>query len=201
MSPRRSGPSAQSAARTRDPHRSRRILDAAAELISRHGYHAVSIAEIGAAAGITGSGIYRHFDGKSTILVALFDLIIDDLIQDQAHVLAEPDDAVELLNGLIDLQVQFVVGQRELARVYYNEIQNLPQADRTRLRRKQRLYVEEWVHLASVVAPGRTDSEARTVVLAAIGAIQSCLFHRRVLEPDVLGKYLVAAARSIMAGS
>jgi AcrR family transcriptional regulator len=201
MSTKRSSPSTRPAARTRDPDRRRKILDSAAELISRHGYHAVSIAEIGAAAGITGSGIYRHFDGKSTILVALFDLIIDDLIEDQAKVLAEPDDAVELLDGLIDLQVKFVVTQRELARVYYNEIQNLPQADRTRLRRKQRLYVEEWVHLASVVVPGRTDSEARTVVLAAIGAIQSCLFHRRALEPDVLGLYLAAAARDIITGS
>ena len=161
----------------------------------------MSMAEIGAAAGITGSGIYRHFDGKSTILVALFDLIIDDLIEDQAKVLAESDDAGELLRGLIDLQVQFVVGQRELARIYFNEIQNLPQADRTRLRRKQRLYVEEWVHLASVIVPRRTDSEARIVVLAAIGAIQSCLFQRRALEPDVLGLYLAAAARDIIAGS
>ena len=40
--------------RTRDPERKERILAAAADLIAQKGYHAVSIAEIGAAAGITG---------------------------------------------------------------------------------------------------------------------------------------------------
>jgi AcrR family transcriptional regulator len=57
-----------------------RILAAAADLIARKGYHAVSIAEIGAAAGITGSGIYRHFDSKSSVLVDLFDRVIDGLL-------------------------------------------------------------------------------------------------------------------------
>ncbi|MDT7736680.1 MAG: hypothetical protein QOK09_49, partial [Mycobacterium sp.] len=31
---------------------------AAADLVARKGFHAVSVAEIGAAAGITGSGVY-----------------------------------------------------------------------------------------------------------------------------------------------
>ena len=63
--------------------------------------------------------------------------------------LADPATA---LTRLVDLQVDFVVANRELARVYIREINNLPEADRRRLRRKQRLYVEEWVAL---VQPGR----------------------------------------------
>jgi AcrR family transcriptional regulator len=51
--------------RTRDPERKARIMGAAADLVARKGYHAVSMAEIGSAAGITGSGVYRHFDSKS----------------------------------------------------------------------------------------------------------------------------------------
>jgi len=35
-------------------------LAAAADLVVRKGFHAVAIAQIGAAAGITGSGVYRH---------------------------------------------------------------------------------------------------------------------------------------------
>jgi AcrR family transcriptional regulator len=41
-----------------------RILLAAAELVDRNGFHAVSILEIGATAGITGPAIYRHFDAS-----------------------------------------------------------------------------------------------------------------------------------------
>jgi hypothetical protein len=36
--------------------------------VARKGFHAVSVAEIGAAAGVTASGIYRHFDRKTAVL-------------------------------------------------------------------------------------------------------------------------------------
>jgi AcrR family transcriptional regulator len=48
------------ATRARDPARKERILAAAADLVARNGCHAVSMGDIGAAAGITGSGTYRN---------------------------------------------------------------------------------------------------------------------------------------------
>lgn len=74
---------AEAPLRTRDPARKERILAAAADLVARHGYHAVSMADIGAVAGITGAGIYRHFDSKSAVLVALFDRVIDGLVREE----------------------------------------------------------------------------------------------------------------------
>lgn len=59
--------------RRRDPDRAERILAAAARLIASRGFHGVGMAEIGAEAGIVGSGIYRHFPSKEAILVALLD--------------------------------------------------------------------------------------------------------------------------------
>jgi AcrR family transcriptional regulator len=76
--------------RTRDPERKNRILTAAADLVARKGFHAVSIAEIGGAAGITGSGVYRHFDSKSAVLVALFDRVIDGLLRDEQKIWTAP---------------------------------------------------------------------------------------------------------------
>ena len=61
----------------RDPRRRQRILSAAAELVAERGYHEVGMADIGAAAGVTGSAIYRHFDGKSAVLVAMFDHVMN----------------------------------------------------------------------------------------------------------------------------
>jgi AcrR family transcriptional regulator len=90
------------------------------------------MAEIGGAAGITGSGIYRHFDSKSAILVALFDRVIDELLRDEATTLDTVADLRNALDQLIAGQVQFVVGNRELAQVYYSEINNVPEEDRRR---------------------------------------------------------------------
>jgi AcrR family transcriptional regulator len=184
--------------RTRDPQRRSRILAAAADLVARKGFHAVSVAEIGAAAGITGSGVYRHFEGKSAVLVALFDQIIDDLLRDEQEILSAGSDLPAALDRLIAGQVEFVVGDRELAQVYYHEINNLPEADRRRLRRKQRLYLEEWVHLVSELRTDLSDADARTVVHAMVGAIQSSLFHNAGLNDDRLRKLLAEAARDIV---
>ena len=38
------------------------------------------MADIGAEAGIVGSGIYRHFDSKTAILVAMADRVMDRLM-------------------------------------------------------------------------------------------------------------------------
>jgi hypothetical protein len=90
------------------------------------------------------------------------------------------------------------VADRELAQVYHNEIHNLPEDDRRRLRRKQRLYIEEWVHLLDEMRDDIGDTEARVVVHAAIGAIQSTLFHNNGLEENRLRKLLSDAARSVL---
>ncbi|MGU3497777.1 TetR/AcrR family transcriptional regulator [Mycobacterium sp. C31M] len=184
--------------RTRDPERKNRILAAAADLVGRRGFHGVSIADIGAAAGITGSGVYRHFDSKSAILVALFDRVIDNLLDDERRILETTTDLADALKRLIAGQIEFVVGDLHLAQVYYNEINNLPEDDQRRLRRKQRLYLEEWVHLVDELRPDLTDTDARTIVHAAIGAVQSPLFHNSGLAEDRLRTLLTDAARSIL---
>lgn len=188
----------ETSVRTRDPARKERILAAAADLVASKGYHAVSMADIGAAAGITGSGIYRHFDSKSAVLVALFDRIIDGLLRDEETVVQGGGDLRQMLQALIAGQIEFVVADRVLAQVYHHEINNLPEEDRRRLRRKQRLYLEEWVHVLAELRDDLSDTEARATVHAAIGAIQSSLFYRSGLPEDRQRELLAAAAVAIL---
>jgi AcrR family transcriptional regulator len=105
----------QSHVRIRDPERKNRILVAAVDLFARKGFHDVSMAEIGAAAGIRGSGVYWHFDSKSAVLVALFDRAIDDRLADARNILATTSALARAVDLLIAGQVDFVVGDRELA--------------------------------------------------------------------------------------
>jgi AcrR family transcriptional regulator len=182
----------------RGPARRERILSAAAGLLAQRGYHAVSISEIGAAAGVTGPAIYRHFDGKPAVLVALFDRVIDRLLASAASIVAAADDERDALARLVAGQVEFVLTDRELLRVYHSEINNLPAEDRRRLRRKQRLYLEEWVHVLGELRGDLPDNEVRTIVHAAIGSIQSALFYDSGLSPDRLGPVLTAGAHAIL---
>ena len=185
--------------RIRDPARKERILAAAADLVARRGYHAVSISDIGAAAGVTGPAIYRHFDSKSAVLVALFDQVIDGLLASAGQIVSSAASEQEALAKLVAGQVEFVIADRELARVYHHEINNLPAEDRRRLRRKQRLYLEEWVHVLAELRSGLPDEEVRALVHAAIGVIQSALLHHSGLPPAGLEELLTAGAQAVLA--
>jgi AcrR family transcriptional regulator len=184
--------------RRRDPERRQRILAAAAELVAEHGYHEVAMSDIGAAAGIVGSGIYRHFDGKSAVLVALFDRVIDDLTRDAAEILARGLPPEAALRALIRAHVRIVVEDRTLMRVYHTEIANLPAEDSHRLRRKQRLYVEEWVHVLELLRPEVSDAVQRSLVHAAIGSIHSTLFYSSGLSRERLSALMAVVAEAVL---
>jgi AcrR family transcriptional regulator len=55
-----------------------RILDAAIELFSIHGFSGVSMRDIARAVGIKESSIYNHFPGKDAILEEIFNLYQDE---------------------------------------------------------------------------------------------------------------------------
>jgi AcrR family transcriptional regulator len=186
------------APRRRDPERRQRILTAAAGLVAERGYHEVAMSDIGAAAGIVGSGIYRHFDGKSAVLVALFDRVIDDLTRGSAQILARGLDPAATLAQLIEAHVRIVLEDRTLMRVYHSEIASLPADDSHRLRRKQRLYIEEWVHVLELLRPEADDAALRALVHASIGAVQSTLFYASGLPGDRLGALMAAAAHATL---
>jgi AcrR family transcriptional regulator len=180
--------------RRRDPERRQRILAAAAELVAERGYHEVAMSDIGAAAGIVGSGVYRHFDGKSAVLVAMFDRVIDDLTREAAVILDRELSPEQTLRELIRAHVRIVLEDHTLMRVYYTEIANLPADDSHRLRRKQRLYIEEWVHILELLRPELSDAVRRSLVHAAIGAVSSTLFYRSGLPGDRLAALMASVA-------
>jgi AcrR family transcriptional regulator len=168
----------------RDPERRERILSAAAELVARRGFHTVAMADIGAEAGIVGSGIYRHFGSKDAILVALLDRVMSRLQDGAARILAGSTDDRSALSALVRDHIRVAIEDRSVLAVYHREIHNLPADDRRRLRRLQRHYLEDWVHVLAPLRRDLADGELRLAVHAAIGAIQSTLFFRSGLAAD-----------------
>ena len=184
--------------RKRDPERRARILEASAALISQHGYHAVAMADIGAAAGIVGSGIYRHFDSKSAILAELLDDVMQRLEATAAQIAARHLDDRAALTALIRQHVQVAVHDRHVLRVYYAEVRTLGEAEQRQLRRAQRRYIEEWVTVTGPLRPDLSDGEVRLLVHAAIGVLQSILFHDLGVPEPRVEELLVAAAHACL---
>jgi AcrR family transcriptional regulator len=184
--------------RVRDPDRKQRILTAAAALGARRGFHAISMADIGAEAGIVGSGIYRHFGSKTSILVALLDLVMDRIASGSAEIIAAGGSNDLVLSELVRDQIAVAIEDREILAVYHHEIHTLPEEDRRRLRLRQRHYIEDWVHLLAPLRRDLTDGELRLAVHAAIGAIQSTLFFRSGLPEDRLATRLEEMAHGCL---
>jgi AcrR family transcriptional regulator len=180
--------------RTRDPDRRDRILRAAAGLLAERGFHAVSMADIGGAAGIVGSGVYRHFDSKSAVLVALLDEVMERLLRSAADAAGSGRPDSEVLAELVRGQVSFAVDDALLLRLYQQEVHTLADGDRRRLRRMQRHYVEEWVHALRELRPELADAPARGRVHAAIGAIQSAVTWNAGLPREELSALLTECA-------
>ncbi len=174
----------RSSPRTRDPDRKQRITAAAAALCARRGFHAISMADIGAEAGIVGSGIYRHFDSKTAILVSMLDQVMDRLADSAAAILAAGGSPAATLSALIRDHIVAAIEDRDVLAVYHMEAHTLPEDDRRRLRRSQRHYIEDWVHVLAPLRPDLADGELRLAVHAAIGAIQSTLFFRSGLADE-----------------
>jgi AcrR family transcriptional regulator len=75
-------PAARSAPRQRlsSPQRRAVLLDSAARVFARRGYHAASIAEIARTAGITKPVIYHHFASKQELHSAVFEHYAAELL-------------------------------------------------------------------------------------------------------------------------
>lgn len=120
------------------------LLDAAADLFAARGYHAVSIEEIGHAAGISGPGVYRHFASKNDLLLTLCGNAMDFLLAGAQDITARAGTPNSTVADLVALHVDFAVRERAVLAVYLREQHLLPVNQSAVLRRRQREYERFW---------------------------------------------------------
>jgi AcrR family transcriptional regulator len=181
------------APRRRRGSRRTHIVTAAAELFAADGYPAAGMDQIGAAAGITGPAIYRHFDSKAAILAAVFDGIIDAVTAAPADPLPDQPPADELLT-LIHVYAAAVAARRRLMAVFVREVHHLPPEHRTQLAHRQRALVRQWCGLLTAVHPGWSAEVVRTTVHGCFGMLNALGTFDSALPDDELATTLVLMA-------
>ena len=153
--------------------RRQQILETAAELFAARGFHGVSVADLGAAVGISGPGLYKHFAGKDAVLAEMLVSISEELLSVGRQRVAEAPDAAEAVRALVDWHVGFALRHRPLIVVQDRDWESLPEADRERVRTLQREYVELWAERLRAVHGGLPPDRARAMCHAAFGLINS----------------------------
>ncbi len=153
--------------------RREQILSAAAELFARYGFHGVGIDDIGAAVGVSGPALYRHFRSKDAMLAEMLTGISDKLLAGGRGHVDNAADAATALEELVGWHVEFALTNPALITVHLRDLDSLCDADRRRVRELQRGYVEVWVSALRAVRDDLDEHTARACAHAVLGLINS----------------------------
>lgn len=168
------------------------LLDAAAGLFAAQGFARVSLDDLGAAVGVSGPAIYRHFPGKQAVLGALLVEVSEELLAggrraaggagqraaaggggQRAAAGGETHDAEESLRALVAFHVDFALSKPEVIRVQDRDFTSLSPDDQMAVRSLQLEYVDVWVEALRRLQPGASTAELRLRAQAVFGLINS----------------------------
>jgi AcrR family transcriptional regulator len=158
---------------SRPPDRRSQILDTAAELFASRGFHGVSVADLGAACGISGPALYKHFPSKQAMLAEMLVSISEELLRVGRERVAAADGPATALAALVEWHVDFALRHRPLIVVQDRDWESLPADARERVRSLQREYVDLWAAELQVLDPELDLPTARSMAHAAFGLINS----------------------------
>lgn len=148
------------------------ILVAAAALFADRGYSGVSLEDIGAAVGVSGPAVYRHFAGKQALLGALLIGVSERLVSGGTAVASASPDALERMQALVGFHVDFALGNADVIRVQDRDIAHLSADSRANVRRLQRAYIELWIDSLAGLVDGDRDA-LRLRAQACFGLLNS----------------------------
>jgi AcrR family transcriptional regulator len=173
--------------------RREQLLTTAAELFAARGFHGVSVAELGAACGISGPALYKHFPSKDAILAEMLVSISEELLSVGRERVAGAPDGAAAVRALVEWHVDFALRRRALIVVQDRDWESLPPEARERVRALQREYVDVWAAQLRRAHPGLRPDRARAMAHVAFGLINSTP-HSALLPADQMRELLTHMA-------
>jgi AcrR family transcriptional regulator len=153
------------------------MLRAAAGLFAERGFRGTSVEEIGAACGVSGPAVYKHFASKHDLLARLLVGVSERLLAGgQAVVTAASDDPLAALAGLVEAHADFALTDPDLIRIQGRDLASLSDIDRRQVRRLQRAYVELWAEVLCRLEPDLPSAVARLRAHAVFGLLNSTAY-------------------------
>jgi AcrR family transcriptional regulator len=149
------------------------LLHAAAALFAERGFERVSLEDLGAAVGISGPAVYRHFANKQAVLAALLIDVSRELVDGADSVIASSADAASALRGLIAFHVDFALSNADVIVAQDRDLDSLQPIDHDLVRSLQRGYIEVWVGVLADIHPDTPVAELRIRARATFGLINS----------------------------
>lgn len=109
------------------------ILEAAARVFVRHGYHAATTRQVAAEAGLSVAGVYHHHSSKQALLVALLDVTMREITWRLRAAGAETADPVRSFELMVESLALFHSRRGDLAFLGASEMRAVQEPDRARV--------------------------------------------------------------------
>jgi AcrR family transcriptional regulator len=159
---------------TKRPRRRREMIcDAAAVLFRERGYRGTSIDEIGAAVGMTGPALYRHFPSKEALLAEILERALERARLEIEGARKQGGGPRAELENIVARMVAVVLEEGETVMVVAREMNLLSSEARGRIVRRQKAIVEAWTEVLRAVRPELELPEAVTIVIAVSSLINA----------------------------
>lgn len=109
------------------------ILEAAARVFVRHGYHAATTRQVAAEAGLSVAGVYHHHASKQVLLVALLDVTMHEITWRLRAARDEAGDPVRSFELMVESLALFHSRRGDLAFLGASEMRAVEEPDRSRV--------------------------------------------------------------------
>ncbi len=169
-------------------------MEVAADLFLHYPYDQVTVGMICAKAGISGPGLYRHFNNKQALLIAVVEAPLD-FLHDAALAIAESEpDSRAALAAMVDFHVRSIISGPPTTLIFLKNELAFPEADRRRIRRAMNLYAEEWIAVVAPLRPDLSDPEVRLLTQAVFSMLNSVATLNKGVDRDSILKTMSTAA-------
>ncbi|MFJ1704473.1 TetR/AcrR family transcriptional regulator [Kitasatospora sp. NPDC088346] len=171
--PRAAGPGTVPAGSRREE-----LLAAAVRLFDTRGFDNVSTDRLGAAVGIAGPSVYKHFATKADLLAAALSRSRERLWHEVGGALADASSPADALAAGLDAYLDFARRNSHYLGAMLRETERLAPPDRKAALDFRRDFLRTWVDLLRQLRPEYDRAEARIRVHAMFALVNDGVRHR-----------------------
>jgi AcrR family transcriptional regulator len=156
--------------------RTAEIIDAAAQVFARHGFHGASTQDIADVLGVRQASLYYYFPSKEVALEMVCARGVEGFVEAAIRVTEGPGNTSDKLRGLIASHLNPLRDRRDYVKVFLNERKHLPTESRRRIGRHSRAVeriFEDVLRAGVESGEFRTDLDPRLTALAILGMVNA----------------------------
>jgi TetR/AcrR family transcriptional regulator, cholesterol catabolism regulator len=173
--------------------RTAEIIDAAAQIFARRGYHGASTQDIADVLGVRQASLYYYFPSKEVALEMVCARGVEGFVENAIRVTEGAGSAQQKLAGLIEAHLEPILERGDYVKVFLNERRYLPTESRRRIGRHSRAVekiFEDVLRAGVEKGEFRADLDPRITALAILAMANAAAtwYDREKATVEKIGK-------------